>query len=281
MKAVRFLILVVLGLVVFGAIMTFAGSIPTNAHVVVRAGLMAVLGALWWVARREGPLQPWRPVLFAMFAVVAGLTVAWYGQTPITTLLHLGFTPLSSAVAKAVQAGLVAVTMIVLTLASGENLASLQLRKGRLLLGLSFGLVGFLIFTGLTFLPGGPGGLKVASTAGGLATLMALAPAVAIFIFSNAFMEELLFRGILIERYQALVGKWGALAATTIVFAAAHVQVDYTSQLLTFLGIVLVLGFLWGLLMQKSRSIWGSVLFHAGADVAVILPLYQAMIAGH
>jgi hypothetical protein len=29
--------------------------------------------------------------------------------------------------------------------------------------------------------------------------------------------------------------------------------------------------------MQKTKSIWGSVLFHAGADVAVILPIYQQM----
>jgi membrane protease YdiL (CAAX protease family) len=174
----------------------------------------------------------------------------------------------------------VSVTIIALTLASGGGLGSLQLRKGRLLLGLGLGLVGFLIFVGLTFVPGGPG-LKVASTAGGLGALMAIVPAAALFVFANAFMEELLFRGILIERCEALTGKWGALFATTIVFGAVHVGVTYTAQLLFFLATVLVLGFLWCLLMQKSKSIWGSVLFHAGADVAIILPIYQAMISGH
>jgi len=34
---------------------------------------------------------------------------------------------------------------------------------------------------------------------------------------------------------------------------------------------VLALGLLWGWLMQKSESIWGSVLIHAGVDVLAIL----------
>jgi membrane protease YdiL (CAAX protease family) len=34
---------------------------------------------------------------------------------------------------------------------------------------------------------------------------------------------------------------------------------------------------MWGWLMQKSGSIWGSVLFHAGADVAIILPIFQSL----
>jgi len=92
-------------------------------------------------------------------------------------------------------------------------------------------------------------------------------------------MEELLFRGILLERVEALTGKWLALLATTLVFALAHVQVNYAAHLWGFVAFVAVLGALWGLLMQKSKGIWGSVLFHAGADVAIILPIYQAMAA--
>ena len=64
-----------------------------------------------------------------------------------------------------------------------------------------------------------------------------------------------------------------------IVFALAHVQVNYTAQVAGFVAFVFVLGLLWGLLMQKSKSIWGSVLFHAGADVAIILPIMQGMSA--
>lgn len=274
MKFARVLILVLLGVVAFGTTMTFAGQIPVGAHLWVRLGLLAVLGALWLTARGQSAFGQFRPIFFAYFAIVAGLTVSWYGMEPITTRLALGFTPMSSAVAKAVQTALITVTMLALTLASGQSLGSLQLRKGRLAMGLGFGLAGFLVMIALTFIPGGPfmkpGALDAAK-------LFPVLPWVMLFVLSNAFMEELLFRGVLIERQAALVGPRLALISTTLVFALAHVQVTYAAQLVFFVAFVFVLGLMWGYLMQKSNSIWGSVLFHAGADVAVILPMYQAM----
>lgn len=274
MKAVRFLVLVGLGVVVFGVTMTFAGRIPAAAHLWLRLGLLAVFGGLWLAARGDDAFGRFRPIFFAYFAIVAGLTAGWYGMEPITTRLALGFTPLSNAVAKAVQAGLVAVTMLALTLASGQNLGSLHLRKGRLALGLGFGLAGFAVMIVLTFLPGGPF-MKPGALAA--AKLLPVLPWVLLFALSNAFMEEILFRGVLIERQAALVGPKLALISTALVFALAHVQVTYAAQLIFFVAFVFVLGLAWGYLMQKSKSIWGSLLFHAGADVAVILPIYQAM----
>jgi membrane protease YdiL (CAAX protease family) len=132
------------------------------------------------------------------------------------------------------------------------------------------------VFVGLTFVPGGPF-LKTVNTAEGMSKLMAVAPWAALFVLSNAFMEELLFRGILLQRYEALTGKWLALFSTALVFALAHVQVNYAANVWQFVLMVFGLGLMWGLLMQRSKSIWGSVLFHAGADVAIILPIYQAM----
>ena len=125
MKFARLAILIVLGMVTIGVTMTFAGVIPSYVHLWLRSGLLAGLGIVWWTARGDGAFGQFRPIFFAYFAIVAGLTVAWYGQEPITTWLHLGFMPFSSAVAKAVQAGLVAVTIIGLTLATGERLDSL------------------------------------------------------------------------------------------------------------------------------------------------------------
>jgi len=31
---------------------------------------------------------------------------------------------------------------------------------------------------------------------------------------------------------------------------------------------------LWGYLMQKSDSLWGSALFHAGADCMIVLAIF-------
>lgn len=271
MKFVRTLILILIGAVTFGLTMTFAGTISGPSTIAIRVGLIIALGSLWLTAR--GSAAAYRPIFFAYFAIAAGLTVAWYGEEPITKWLALGFTPFSNAAAKCVQAALITTTVLILTLASGQRLDTLYLSKGRLLLGLGLGVLGFLVFIGLTFLPGGPF-FKAASFAG----LKVLAPAAILFALSNAFMEELLFRGLLLKRTEALTGPWTALFATTLVFALAHMQVTYTAQVFGFMAFVFALGLMWGLLMQKSKSLWGSVLFHAGADVAVILPIYQAML---
>jgi membrane protease YdiL (CAAX protease family) len=52
--------------------------------------------------------------------------------------------------------------------------------------------------------PGRSGGV-------GTAKLISLAPWIALFVLSNAFMEELLFRGLVLGRYEPLIGKWLAL----------------------------------------------------------------------
>jgi membrane protease YdiL (CAAX protease family) len=263
--------------VVVGTTMTFASVLPAWAHYAVRGGLLVLLGGLWLTARGDGAFGKLRPIFFAYFAVTFGLTLAYYAGGPMLAALHHNAgTAMDSALQKFVQAALIVISVVALTILTGQSLGSLHIRKGRLLLGLSLGLLGMAVFIGLTFVPGGPF-LKTVNTAEGMSKLMAVLPWVALFVLSNAFMEELLFRGVLLERYEALTGKWLALFSTTLVFALAHVQVTYAANLWQFVIMVFGLGLMWGFLMQRSKSIWGSVLFHAGADVAIILPIYQSM----
>jgi membrane protease YdiL (CAAX protease family) len=51
-------------------------------------------------------------------------------------------------------------------------------------------------------------------------------------------------------------------------------QVSYAPDMVVFLVVLLGLSIAWGWLMQKSGSLWGSVLFHAGADLMIILPIF-------
>ena len=50
-----------------------------------------------------------------------------------------------------------------------------------------------------------------------------------------------------------------------------HYGVPYTTQQLLFLGALLPLALAWGWLMQKTNSIWGPALFHAGMDISVMV----------
>jgi membrane protease YdiL (CAAX protease family) len=70
---------------------------------------------------------------------------------------------------------------------------------------------------------------------------------------------------------QPVTGEWIALFMTSLVFALLHISVTYVLDLLIFLVGLLALGLLWGWLMQRSHSLWGSVLIHAGGDVLILL----------
>jgi len=277
MRLGRFLVLTICGFAVFALTMTFAPLLPVWGNYAARGGLLILTGGLWIAARKNGALNPYRSVFFAWFAALVGLTLGYYLGDPLLARLHLTTnTPTGVAVAKALQASLIVLGIIVTAKLFGETLGSLYIRKGRLLLGMGIGFVGCAVFVGLTFIPGGPF-FRPATMAGGVSKLLPLVPWVLLFVLSNAFMEELLFRGLLIGRYESLVGKWPALLATAIPFALAHMQVNYTAQVAGFVAFVFVLGLMWGWLMQKSQSLWGSVLFHAGADVAIILPIFQSL----
>jgi uncharacterized protein len=276
MKLVRFAILTLCGFAVFALTMTFTPLLPAWGDYAARGGLLFLFGVLW-LAARGGRLGPYRPVFFACFTATASFSLAYYFSDYGLALFHLTTaTPAGTAIGKASQALVTVAGIVVLAKLSGQDLGSLYIRKGRLALGLVLGLAGAALFVCVTFIPGGPF-FSAASTAGGLGKLAPLVPWLLLFVLSNAFMEELLFRGLFLGRYEALTGKWLALLATALVFALAHMQVTYTAQVAGFVAFVFVLGLLWGLLMQKSKSIWGSVLFHAGADVAVILPIMQGM----
>jgi len=71
----------------------------------------------------------------------------------------------------------------------GESSASLYIRKGRLILGLSVGVITAAALLVLSL-------LQPAVRALGSAKFMSLAPWILLFVVSNAFMEELLFRGL-------------------------------------------------------------------------------------
>jgi uncharacterized protein len=89
-------------------------------------------------------------------------------------------------------------------------------------------------------------------------------------------MEELVFRGLFLGRYEPLLGKWLTILSTALVFTLAHAQVSYTTPV-GFLVVLFGLAIAWGWLMHKTGSLWGSALFHAGADLLIILPIFSSL----
>ena len=168
------------------------------------------------------------------------------------------------------QALLTVIGIIAIAAFAGENLASLYIRRGRLLLGLGVGSIAAAACCLLAL-------QQPTVKALGLAKLIPLVPWILLFVLSNAVMEELLFRGLFLGRYEPLMGKGLAVLSTSLAFTLAHMQVKYTPDIAVFLLATFLLSLAWGWLMQKTESLWGSALFHAGADVLIILPIFRSM----
>jgi membrane protease YdiL (CAAX protease family) len=91
--------------------------------------------------------------------------------------------------------------------------------------------------------------------------------------------EELLFRGLFLQRYQNLFGNPGGNLLQATVFAIAHAGVSYTPIGFVFLFVVAFpLGLVSGYLMRTTRGLLAPVIFHAGLDIPIYLGFlsYQA-----
>jgi membrane protease YdiL (CAAX protease family) len=163
------------------------------------------------------------------------------------------------------QSVLRVVTVLVLMAIVRTDWRSMYLQKGRLGLGLAVGIPGFLVLAALSLLPIG------------VNKLLPLLPWILLYVLSNALAEELIFRGILLKRYEALMGKWLALLLASIVFTLLHFPAGYVVNAILFVVQLFPFALVWGWLMQKTDSIWGSVLFHAGADCIIIFNIYKVL----
>jgi membrane protease YdiL (CAAX protease family) len=101
-----------------------------------------------------------------------------------------------------------------------------------------------------------------------------------VFIFANAFMEELHFRGLLLRPFAELLGPHLSNLCIALFFTLVHSPVQYTPDIISFLLILFVLALAWGYVIQSAEALWGSVLFHAGADLMIVIGIYETYAGG-
>jgi membrane protease YdiL (CAAX protease family) len=196
--------------------------------------------------------------------VLSGSLMALFGKTdPPTDPQGVALANFSMSLLR------VAVIMVLMAIV-GTEWGSIYLHKGRLGLGLAIGIPGFLVLAVWGLLP-------IAAQPDGVNKLLSLMPWILLYVLSNAFMEELLFRGIYLKRYEPFLGKGLSLLLTSIVFMLLHFQAGYVLNSLLFLVQLFPFTLAWGWLMQKTDSLWGSVLFHAGADCIIIYNIFLVM----
>jgi len=88
-------------------------------------------------------------------------------------------------------------------------------------------------------------------------------------------MEEILFRGLFLRKLEPFFGRFLSNLLIAFVFTVLHRAASYTVDQMAFLAILFPLALAWGYVMQKTDSVWGSILFHAGMDIPIILGIFS------
>ena len=264
------LLLVLGGIAVFVFANPYFSVFPTNGN---RAFCMALtlifLGAAI-IMKRIPSLAAYAPAAYALFIAAAAML---FLETGLLNLHNNDMPPLKRlAVDKFSQFLHIVPVIIGLTLLARGNLKSIFIGVGNLKFGLIFGLVSFSIFAALALWMG-------IQSSGFFPSLGKALFWVLLWIFANAIMEELWFRGIFLRPYESIIGQNAAIIVTALIFGISHINAAYE-----FPGGGLVLGlvtFALGLAgayaMYKSDSFIGPVLLHAGYDLMVIVPVLNTL----
>ena len=270
-KSSVFLLFFIVETMVF-AIITLSPYLPQTALLGFHAGLTVVLLIIALFLRRSVKGKPYWPVFYAFFvAGAAVLASGLFSDDLLRLFKQTVATPQGIALAKFSESILRVIPILVLMPVMGFDWRSMYLAAGKVRFWLPIAIAAFVVFPALAYFP------LSSSQAGVLDKLLPLWPWILLFVLSNGFMEELLYRGVFLKRYEPFLGKGLSIILTAIVFALMHTQVTYAAQMIQFLVIVLVLSLIWGILIQKTDSLWGAVLFHAAGDCLIIFGAYASM----
>jgi membrane protease YdiL (CAAX protease family) len=280
-QAIAFLLYLIGGLMIFlwGA-NTFE-LFSTNRNILYEWGITLVFLLLAVVMQRVPRLQIYWKIASALFIASAANAINLSLGNFLGPMLHIGGEDMRFlAIDKLAQAIPIVLTIILLTLWSGDDLGSIFLKRGNLRQGLKFGLISFAVFAVIFSVivvvqANAPRTQGLFASGVSINTIVSSIPWILMFCFVNSIMEELWFRGVSLRKLTPVLGRTASIIVTALVFGSTHAAATYITpvQMLLFSVIVISLGLVNAYMMLKTDSIWGSVFFHAGYDLLVILPL--------
>jgi len=252
-------------LVMLVVCMTLFSPIPGNIKLIIRIILIAIFFASW----RLFHIKEFKDLKDLSFAFLV-LNLAFLIVSPFTTeFWHLKpDTSQGFALSKLSDAVIISAVLILSFIIGGYKLKSIYLTKGRLIPGLIIGILAFLVL-GYLAINNPQAKMEPGFIRQNFVWIL-------VFVFANSFMEELLFRGIFLEKLNRSFKPVWSIILTSVCFAAPHLTVNYSPNVLLFFGIVFVLGMMCGYAMHYTRSLIAPVLIHAGADLMIIIPVFAA-----
>ena len=269
-RAALFLLLLVGGQLIFVFGSPYFTVFPTNDNVLFSAALVAAFGLLALVFRQQPSLTHYAPPVYALFVAAAANLALVIGPFNRVLTATEPFPRLGQD--KFIQFLTVVPVLVILSWLARRDLGWIYLQRGQPRRWRPFGLVSLavcvLVMVAMLLWAGMSTG-----------DLLAAAPWILAFVTANAIMEELWFRGVFLRSYEAEIGWTGAMVLTALAYGTSHMNATYFESwigLVFGLGVI-GLGVVMAWAMRWGNSLWGSVLFHMGMDLLIILPIVESL----
>lgn len=260
------LLLLLCGILVFILGTNYYAIFPTNQSQPYRIVLALIFLAAALLTRKKPGLEIYSQLLYAFFIAIATyFLTSWlvvYRAPLLQSLGILSGTDQYLAAEKVFEAVIVIGAILILAAVWGETPRSLFIRKGRLGVAVFVGMCLFTINMATGIITGAVRGQAPDY-------LLSRLPWAVLFSVANAVMEELTFRGMFLGKMKEVIGPWGAILVTSIIFSAMHGAASYLNpaEAIIFQVVIFPMALLFAYLMYKTDTLWGSVLYHAGSDV--------------
>lgn len=248
--------------------------LPRPHDYLAKITVCVLLLALSLLARNSQRLHAYWQLLFALFVLTLVYTLDLMVNVYYLDYLKIPVdTPSAIALQKLNEALLVISVVIGCTMASGNDLGSIYIQKGNWKLGLKIGLIAFFLAALLSI----PMATFFKTQNLTISRALSWLPWVLIFVLANAALEETLFRGLFLRKLERFFGKNLSNVFIAVVFTLIHGAATYPRDQFAFLLVVFPLALAWGYIAQKTEGLWGSILFHAGMDISIILSVFSNM----
>jgi len=244
--------------------MTFFTPIPLTLKLIIRIFFLLLFFSLWRYFIKKGDTNT-KDLCFAFFA----LNLAFLIAMPFTSKLwNLDqHTSKGIALIKLNDSLIISIVLIVSFFIARYDLKSIYLAKGRLVTGLVTGIIFFILFGYLA--------LNNPQQKPEPEFLRKNVFWILMFVMANGFMEELIFRGVLLGQLNKFYKPVWSIILTSFCFALPHLTVSYQPDVIKFFGICIILGLICGYAMYYTRSIIAPAIIHAGADLMIIIPIFS------
>ena len=271
-RILPFFIFLICSLLLFEPPFFAFNSTSKRFQIVTFLGLPLLFSMMAMLARWNRRFMEYLPAFCSFVIVSIGLLLMWLLDDFPRRWLGLDPNgPSGRAIIKVSDAVLLLLAVVVLGKLLQIDFNSIYLRKGsRPGLGIAIGLAGFALMAAFAVVEAHGMGITNRRILGWLPWILS-------FVLANGFFEELMYRGLFLRKFEPLLGARLANLLIAFVFAVGHAGVTYSEDVLAFVAITLVFALIWGYLMQKTGSLWGSALFHAGADTLIMIGIFAGV----